>query len=120
MTQKSPASTRCTTSWLRLALPYGVLAVLSACASTGSNTITGWDQITIGPGDTGTCESSPCEVFFKMPPGSGSYEVTANETKVGVFPAGQTVSLGSFWQSQGIQVPTAGVPQAYAYIPAQR
>jgi hypothetical protein len=54
-----------------------------------------------------------------MPPGSGSYEVTANEATVGQFPAGETVELGSYWQSQAIEIKGLDVPKAYAYIPNQ-
>lgn len=94
------------------------VSLLSACA-TGNNNITGFDRLTLAPGDTGQCESSPCQVFLKMPAGSGSYEVTGNEVRVGTFPAGQTVSLGSFFNSQGFQIRGLDVPKAYAYIPNQ-
>lgn len=95
-------------------------ALMAGCASSGDNSISGFDKLTLAPGDTGTCLTSPCQVYLKMPPGTGSYEVTANEVRVGTFPAGQTVSLGSFWQSQGFIIRGMNVPQAYAYIPAQR
>ena len=54
-----------------------------------------------------------------MPPGSGTYEVTGNETTIGDFPAGETVSLGSLWESNAIKVVEANVPAAYVYIPSQ-
>jgi len=93
--------------------------LLSACASGGKE-VQGFDQLTLAPGETGNCLSSPCQVFLKMPAGTGSFEVTANEVKVGTYPAGQTASLGSFWQSQAIQIKGMNVPKAYAYIPNQR
>ena len=93
--------------------------LLAACTSTGDNSITGFDQLTLAPGDTGNCDSSPCQVYLKMPAGSGNYEVTANEVRVGTFPAGQTAFLGSFWQSQAFAINGMNVPKAYAYIPAQ-
>jgi len=96
-----------------------VCGLLVACTSTGNNDITGVMQITLAPGDTGTCESSPCQVSLKIPTGTGSYEVTANETKVGVYPAGQAADLGSFFQSQAIEIKGMDVPKAYAYIPNQ-
>jgi hypothetical protein len=49
-----------------------------------------------------------------------SLSITANEVKVGTYPAGQVVSLGSFWQSQAFEIKGANVPRAYAYIPNQR
>jgi hypothetical protein len=97
---------------LLLALPL----LMSACASTGPH-VTGWDEVTVAPGVTGTCESNPCRVFFKMPKGSGSYKVTGNGMTYGTYPAGQKVSLGSFFASNTIKVPDAGVPDAYVYVP---
>jgi hypothetical protein len=93
--------------------------LLSGCASTGNNNITGFDRLTLSPGDTGQCESSPCQVYLKIPAGSGSYEVTGNEVRVGTYPAGQTAFLGSFWNSQAFQIRGMDVPKAYAYIPGQ-
>lgn len=93
--------------------------LLSACNSTGDNSITGFDRLDLAPGDTGNCDSSPCQVYLKMPAGSGNYEVTANEVRVGTFPAGQTAFLGSFWESQAFAIKGMNVPKAYAYIPAQ-
>jgi hypothetical protein len=93
-----------------------VVALLSACASTGRH-VTDWGEITLAPGDTGTCQSNPCRVFFEMPPGDGTYTVTANEVKVGDFPAGKKVSLGSFFESNAIKLPGTDVPATYIYIP---
>jgi hypothetical protein len=97
-----------------------VLAALSlgGCASSANNP-TGVISITVKPGDTGTCESSPCQVSLIMPPGNGTFVVTGNEVKVGSFPAGQTVNLGGYWNSQAFKIVGAGVPPAYVYIPAQ-
>lgn len=94
------------------------LSVLTACASSGDQ-VSGVMQVTIKPGDTANCDSSPCQVSFQMPPGSGTYEVTGNEVKIGDFPAGETVSLGSLWSSNAIKVVGANVPTAYVYIPSQ-
>ncbi len=99
------------------ALLLSALGLLSGCASTGNNNITGFDRLTLSPGDTGQCNSSPCQVYLKIPAGSGSYEVTGNQVRVGTYPAGQTAFLGSFWNSQGFQIQGMDVPKAYAYIP---
>ena len=93
--------------------------VVAAVALNGCNVKedpTGVVAITVAPGQTGTCESSPCAVSLVMPAGSGSYEVTGNEISLGSYPAGQTVQVGSFYQSQAIEVKGAGVPRAYVYI----
>jgi hypothetical protein len=97
----------------------GALCLLVGCAAPGTS-VQGFDQLTLSPGDTGNCESSPCQVSLKMPPGTGSFEVTGNEIKIGTYPAGQIANLGSFWQSQAFEIKGANVPKAYAYIPQQR
>lgn len=101
---------------VRRAVSAGMSMLLVACASSGEH-VTGVMQITLKPGETGTCQSSPCQVSFVMPPGTGTYEVTGNEVKIGDFPAGQTVSLGSLFGSNAIKVVGADVPTAYVYIP---
>jgi hypothetical protein len=100
----------------------GLLCLLAGCASSGGgdNSISGFDSITLAPGDTGTCDSSPCTVFLKMPAGSGSYEVmSSSDGSVGRYPAGQTAKLGSFWSSQAFTIKGMDAPKAYAYIPSQ-
>jgi hypothetical protein len=52
-----------------------------------------------------------------MPSGEGPLVVTANEIGLGSFPAGQKVAFGSFFVSNAIKFPGAGVPPAYVYIP---
>ena len=101
--------------------PCRYLAViLTAVVLTGCNVKedpTGVIAITVSPGETGNCETSPCQVSLVMPAGSGSYEVTGNQVSLGTYPAGQTVNIGSFWQSQAIEVKGADVPTASVYIP---
>lgn len=102
-----------------LGLCAGAATLLAACAAPGTS-VQGFDQVTLAPGDTGNCISTPCQVLLKMPPGSGTFEVTGNEVKVGTYPAGQVASLGSFWESQAFEIKGANVPKAYAYIPSTR
>ncbi|MCG6859820.1 MAG: hypothetical protein LJE70_00805 [Chromatiaceae bacterium] len=100
----------------RLLIP-SLLPLVVACTSTGRH-VSDWGEITLAPGDTGTCLSNPCRVFFEMPPGEGTYLVTANEIKVGDFPAGKTVMLGSFFESNAIKLPGTDVPHTYIYVPS--
>jgi len=82
--------------------------VVAAVALSGCNVkeqATGVIAITVSPGETGTCESSPCAVSL------------VNEISLGSYPAGQTAQIGSFWQTQAIEVKGANVPKAYVYIP---
>ena len=64
----------------------GALGLLSACASTGTS-VSGFDQLNLKPGDTGQCDSSPCQVFLQIPAGTGSYVVTGNEATIGTYPS---------------------------------
>ncbi len=45
-------------------------ALIGACGST-ADTPSGAIAITVKPGDTGTCDTSPCQVSLVMPPGTG-------------------------------------------------
>ena len=102
------------------ALPALVLAsllALAGCASTG-RFVSDWGEITLAPGDTGTCHSNPCRVFFEMPPGDGTYRVFGTGFTIGDYPAGKTVMIGSFLESTAIRVDDAGVPPTYLYVPS--
>ena len=80
----------------RLAITFFLitLAAGSSIASGKNN----FGEITLEAGSSdNTCISSPCKVYFVMPPGNGDYVVLANEMKVGSYPAGKTVSLGGYW-----------------------
>jgi hypothetical protein len=90
--------------------------LLAACATTG-RFVSAWGQITLAPGDTGTCSSNPCQVYFEMPPGDGTYRVTGTGFTIGDYPAGKTVNIGSFFESSAIKVAGAAVPDAYIYVP---
>ena len=101
---------------------FGLLALASlsiSCASTGRQ-VSGWGEIDLAPGDTGNCWSNPCRVYVQMPPGKGDFEVTANQVSLGRFPAGQRVSIGSFFESNAIKFPGTDVPPLYVYIPQVR
>jgi hypothetical protein len=102
----------------RRALSIAALLALMGCAGVQEEP-SGAIAVTVKPGQTGQCDTSPCQVSLIMPAGSGSYEVTANEVSLGSFPAGETANLGNFFQSQAFQVKGAGVPKAYVYIPQE-
>ncbi len=101
---------------LRLAALLILPGLVLSCASTGRH-VSDWGEITLAPGDTGNCWSNPCGVYIEMPKGEAPLVVTANEIRLGSFPAGQRVSIGSFFESNAIKFPGAGVPPAYVYIP---
>ncbi len=76
-----------------------------------------WGEITLEPGDTGTCRSNPCRLFFQMPAGTETYTVTGTGFTIGEYPAGKAVSLGSFFESSAITVEGAEAPRTYIYVP---
>jgi hypothetical protein len=92
-------------------------AVFLLGCSSSATFVSDWGEITLAPGDTGTCRSNPCRVFFQMPAGTGTYSVTGTGFTIGEYPAGQTVNLGSFFESSAIKVEGAAVPNAYIYVP---
>jgi len=97
------------------ALLIGLVPLLAACTSTGRH-VSDWGEITLRPGDTGTCLSNPCRVFFEMPPGEGKLLLTANEVRVGEFPAGKKAMIGSFYESNALKFPGTDIPHTYIYV----
>ena len=61
----------------------------------------------LAPGKSVTCFSTPCSVTFRVPDGEGTYEIrqgAPDGTKLGDYPAGETVNLGSFYSSTSFHV----------------
>ncbi len=105
------------TPYLGISAALIAAAILfSGCTSTATY-VSDWGEITLAPGDTGTCSSNPCRVFFQMPAGTGTYTVTGTGFTIGEYPAGKTVNLGSFFESSAIKVEGAEVPKTYIYVP---
>jgi len=99
----------------------GLALMLVGCASDGAtqgsgNTLPGFNQVTLAPGDTGHCDSMPCTVYLEMPPGTGTYEVTGNDSRIGDYPAGETVNLGSFRSNQTFAITGKNTLVAELYI----
>lgn len=100
-------------NWL---VVMGVFPLLAGCAGSG-RFVSDWGEITVAPGDTGSCASNPCRVYFQMPPGQGNYAVTIAHIPAGEYPAGSLADLGSFFDSRAVRVVGAGVPATYVYVP---
>jgi hypothetical protein len=100
----------------RLLLAVTVAASIGGCASGIQEDPSGANAVTVKPGQTANCATSPCAISLVMPAGSGSYEVTGNSVTIGTYPAGETVNLGNYFQSQALAVEGADVPKAYVYI----
>lgn len=94
-----------------------VVALWIATAALADNSISGFDEVTVAPGDTAQCQSNPCRVFLKIPAGDGSVTVTGNEVTWGTYPSGQTADLGQVFNSTGFELQGTGLPKAYVYMP---
>ncbi len=93
------------------------LLALAGCASSGDNSITGFDQVTVKPGDTAQCQSNPCRVLLEIPAGTGSFAVRGTASPMGTYPAGQTADLGNLYDSQALTIVGMDVPKTYVYVP---
>lgn len=93
------------------------LAVLSSgCLAAGSpNT---FFDVTVRPGSSVVCASSPCTVYFETPAGSGTHNILQNGTiKAGVAIGGQRVSLGQYFaHSVVFHVEGTDLPPAYLSV----
>lgn len=116
--RKPPQRSRRVWAWFAF---IGVLTLeMAGCASNG-RFVSGWNDLRLRPGDTATCDSNPCRVFFEMPPraeqGSGTYRLRGTAYTIGDYPAGETAMIGSFFESSVIRVEGADVPPAFIYVP---
>ena len=90
------------------------LAVLSSgcLASNSQNT---FFEVTVRPGSSVICASSPCTVYFETPAGSGTHNILQNGTvKAGVAIGGQRVFLGGYSDDSLVfHVEGTDLPAAY-------
>lgn len=95
----------------------GLVVVLSGCLATNSQTV--FDGPTLRPGDTVTCESNPCTVYFETPAGSGTHNILQNGTiKAGVATGGVRVNLGEYFAGSTVfHVEGTELPKAYLTVP---
>ena len=76
-----------------------------------------FEEVTLQPGCSTICMAEPCAVYFRMPPGDGSFLVRGYGVNIGTFPAGQTAFLGSFFTGSHIfVVEGANVPPAHLTV----
>ena len=100
----------------RLLIAVTVVATIGGCAGGIQEDPSGANAVTVKPGQTANCATSPCAISLVMPAGSGSYKVTGNSVTIGTYPAGETVNLGNYFESQALAIEGADVPKAYVYI----
>ena len=93
------------------------LAVISlGCfASNSPNT---FFEVTVSPGSSVVCASSPCTVYFETPAGSGTHNILQNGTvKAGVAIGGQRVLLGEYFNHSVVfRVEGTDLPAAHLSV----
>lgn len=75
-------------------------------------------EVTLRPGESVTCASDPCSVFFETPAGSGTHDILQDgKIKAGVAIGGQRVALGSYSsESVVFHVDGTDLPPAYLTV----
>ena len=94
----------------------GLAVVWSGClASNSPNT---FFEVTVRPGSSVVCASSPCTVYFETPAGSGTHTILQNGTiKAGVAIGGQRVALGEYFSHSVVfRVEGTDLPPAYLSV----
>ena len=89
----------------------GLALLSSGCFAGSANT---FFEVTVRPGSSVVCASSPCTVYFETPAGSGTHNILQNGTiKAGVAIGGQRVLLGEYtehsvvFRVEGTDLPSA-------------
>lgn len=92
----------------------GLALLVSGCATSGApNT---FYEVTVRPGTSTVCASSPCTVYFESPAGSGTHDILQNGTiKAGVARGGERVRLGEYF-AHSVTFRVAGTDLPVAYL----
>ncbi|MCU0766394.1 MAG: hypothetical protein MUE39_03285 [Gammaproteobacteria bacterium] len=98
----------------------GAALLLTGCAGQSAG---GGDfgQVTVGPGDSKTCYSTPCTIYYQMPAGQGTYTVRVNGQVGANVAAGTVGNLGGFYRYDSpirITVDGMAVKDAVVFIVA--
>jgi len=97
--------------WAETVLAVALAVLLSGCVT---NARTVYDQPTLHPGETVSCVSDPCSVYFETPAGSGTHIVKESGVKAGEVTGGQRAYIGSYWSGQKVfTVEGTDLPEAY-------
>lgn len=103
----------------QFARPLGALGLamfsLGCLANSSPNT---FFEVTLQPGSSVVCASSPCTVYFETPAGSGTHNILQNGTvKAGVATGGQRLLLGEYFaHSVVFHVEGTDLPPAYLSV----
>ena len=99
--------------------PACAAAALAATLAAGcaSDARTVYDGPTLRPGETVTCVSSPCDLYFEIPAGSGSHRVLQGTIPAGEGSGGERVYLGSYYTGQQVfTLEGSDLPPAYLTV----
>ena len=100
----------------RIAGTIGLAVISLGClANSSPNT---FFEVTVTPGSSVICASSPCTVYFETPAGSGTHNILQNGTiKAGVAIGGQRVLLGEYFDHSVVfRVEGTDLPEAYLSV----
>ena len=87
---------------------------LASCATSAPTDSEDVGEVILQPGETKTCISTPCTVWFQMPEGTGTYPLFEDGgTKLGDYPAGEKVQIGNFWSNHSFRIPDSDFPEAH-------
>ena len=91
------------------------LASVGSLANSSPNT---FFEVTVRPGASVICASSPCTVYFETPAGSGTHTILQNGTiKAGVAIGGQRVLLGQYFDHAVVfRVEGTDLPEAHLSV----
>jgi hypothetical protein len=94
--QKMKNSTAIVAQFTRSLGAIGLAVLTSGCLATNSQNT--FFEVTVRPGSSVICASSPCTVYFETPAGSGTHNILQNGTiKAGVAIGGERVLLGEYF-----------------------
>jgi hypothetical protein len=102
--------------FIRLSGTIGLAALSSG--SLANNSPNTFFEVTVKPGSSVVCASSPCTVYFEAPAGSGTHNILQNGTvKAGVALGGQRVALGQYFSHSVVfHVEGTDLPAAYLSV----
>jgi hypothetical protein len=114
--RKMKNSIRIVSRFTRLLGPMALAAVSSG--SIADNSPNTFFEVTVRPGSSVVCASSPCTVYFEAPAGSGTHNILQDGTVIaGVAIGGQRVALGQYTNHSVVfRVEGTDLPPAYLSV----
>lgn len=90
---------------------------LTAPALAGQCSRTNFNEVTLAPGCSLVCYSEPCRVYYRLPPGKGSFMLSGGGITWGRYQAGRTARLGHLYRGSYIfQLEGSGYAPAWLHV----